>query len=168
MPPYPTLSSILVGLVPALIVGIVTAYVAVRLALSRFRQERWWERKAQAYAELFEALFDVQWYSRRRAEELEEGAHFVGGYMEGLSSRASAAYLLIRKYAAIGPFLFSPATASRLAELEKILDRPAYNEDPLEEVSNTLGAVAAALKDLRTMAHRDLGLPTQVPALSGP
>jgi len=158
-PSYPTLSSILIALGPALVVGIVTAFVTVRLALSRFRQERWWERKAQAYADLFEALFDVQWHARRRIEEIEEGSQFVEGYMQRLADRASTGYSEIRKYAAIGPFLFSSETASRLAQLEKSLDRPSHDADPHDEWSETLDAVTAALRDLRTMAHRDLRLP---------
>jgi len=144
-----------------LVVGLVTAFVTVRLTLGRFREERWWERKAQAYADLFQALFDVQWHAKRHLEEIEEGAHFVEGYMKQLADRASAGYMAIRKYAAIGPFLFSPATATRLAQLEKSLDQRTYNLDPHEEFSETLDAVTAALKDLRTTAHRDLRLPTQ-------
>lgn len=156
----PTLDSILIALAPALVVGVVTALVTVRLALSRFRQERWWERKAQAYADLFEALFNVQWHAKRQIEAIEEGAHFVEGYMEGLSERASAGYLSIRKLAAIGPFLFSAETANRLAALEKSLDRPS-REDPHDEYSDALDAVTAAQGDLRAMAHRDLKLSTK-------
>jgi hypothetical protein len=44
MPPW--LINVLIGLVPAILVAFVTAVTTVFLALRRFRQERWWDRKA--------------------------------------------------------------------------------------------------------------------------
>lgn len=55
----PIMSNLLVPL----LVAVITAWVTVRLSLKKFRTERWWELKAEAYRELFEALYntDVLW-----------------------------------------------------------------------------------------------------------
>jgi ABC-type arginine transport system permease subunit len=39
---------------------IVVALITVRLALGRFRQERWWERKYEAYSEMLTSLHQLR------------------------------------------------------------------------------------------------------------
>jgi hypothetical protein len=41
------LVTILIGLVPAILVAVVTSVITVTLALRRFRQERWWEKNTR-------------------------------------------------------------------------------------------------------------------------
>src|SRR5205823_5627586 len=96
-----------------------------------------------------------------RIEEIEEGTTFVEGYMADLARRSSAGYAEIRKYAAIGGFLFSSQVADQLSQLEQALDAPTHHLDPFEDTSGTLDAVTSVLKDLRPMAHRDLSLPAR-------
>lgn len=140
-------------------VGVVTALFSVHLALRRFRTERWWERKAQAYADVISALFDVQRYCRLEVERIEEGTQFAEDYVEDINARSNAGFAEIRKAAALGTFVFGPKTASRLEQLEEQLDDPHYNEDVLETMVATLGAVTSALKDLKRLSKKDLSLP---------
>jgi len=42
------------------ITGIIAAYFTTRITLSRFYNEKWWERKNQAYTELVNNLFKMQ------------------------------------------------------------------------------------------------------------
>src|SRR5438477_13173117 len=57
------LTNILIGLVPAILVAIVTSVTTVFLALRRFRQERWWDKKEAMYAELLETLHGLKRYT---------------------------------------------------------------------------------------------------------
>ena len=139
--------------------GIVTALLAVHLALRRFRTERWWERQAQAYADLISALFDVQRYCRLEVRRVEQGGQFADDYGKDLNARANAGFAEIRKAAALGTFVFGPDTARRLEQLEQQLDDPHYNEDFYEEVTAHLHAVTGALKDLKLLSKKDLSLP---------
>jgi hypothetical protein len=59
------LTTVLSSLLPSLIVGICTAIFSVRLALRRFHAERWWERKAEAYSQIEEALYSDYGVLRR-------------------------------------------------------------------------------------------------------
>jgi hypothetical protein len=106
-------------ILPSLIGGVVTAAVSVRLALKRFRSERWWERKAQAYSDLLLSLFHVQIHAKRRLEEVVEGVAFDESYIATLSARAANGFAEIRKAAALGSFLFSTEVSQRLLRLEQ-------------------------------------------------
>src|SRR6266536_1374619 len=53
----------LAAILPGLVIAVVTAIITVRLALRRFYSERWWERKAQAYSDILEALYISQAYA---------------------------------------------------------------------------------------------------------
>src|SRR5438094_5124193 len=61
-----------------LFIAAVTSILTVRLALWRFHSEKWWERKAELYSRLMEALFDMHSYNRQWLEDYEEGV-FGGG-----------------------------------------------------------------------------------------
>jgi hypothetical protein len=145
-------------ILPSLIGGVVTAAVSVRLALKRFRSERWWERKAQAYSDLLLSLFHIQIHAKRSLEEVVDGVTLDESYMATLSKRAADGFAEIRKAAALGRFLFSTEVSERLLRLEQALDSPGHNLAPHEEIEDLYGVVTSALTDLRPMALRDLEL----------
>ena len=51
--------------------------------LLRFSGQRWWELKAHRYTELFDALFDVEPYTKRRIQEATGEGRFDEEYMKG-------------------------------------------------------------------------------------
>ena len=50
-----------------LFVAVVTSVVTVRLSIKRFRSERWWERKVEAYTDLLSSLSDSKRYANLQA-----------------------------------------------------------------------------------------------------
>jgi hypothetical protein len=50
-----------------LLIAIVTSFLTVRLAVWRFHSEKWWEKKAEIYAKLLEALFDMHLFQENNA-----------------------------------------------------------------------------------------------------
>jgi hypothetical protein len=98
-------TSILSGVVTA----IVTAFVSVRLALRRFRSERLWDRKFQAYSDLFQALFHVKAYGTRALHRIETGGTLSDERMKELGARSAAGYDEIRKAVVVGTFTFGYA-----------------------------------------------------------
>ena len=67
------MTTFLTSLAVGVMVAIVSAYVTVRLALSRFRAEQWWTRKADAYASILEALHYSKDCDVQYMREFEEG-----------------------------------------------------------------------------------------------
>lgn len=148
----------LLSFLGAVVGSIITLAVSVPFALRRFREERWWERKVEAYVGLFTALFDVQRSLRQRVREVEEAFTTPETFAKELGAKASLGYTEIRRAATIGTFLFSEETADRLASLMEVLDDPNYNLDFHEEDLTNLRAVTTAMADLKPLARKDLAL----------
>ena len=53
-------ANLLTGVVIAIVSAVVSAIVTVFLAFRRFRRERWWERKADAYSSAIKAFHDLE------------------------------------------------------------------------------------------------------------
>jgi hypothetical protein len=60
----PWLINLLTGLVSAILVAVTTVFLALR----RFRQERWWEKKHAMYADLLETLHGLKRYTESYIE----------------------------------------------------------------------------------------------------
>jgi len=144
--------------VSALALAVLSALVSVQLALRRFRAERWWERKAEAYSALLIALFDVQRSLDYEIRRIEEGAQLSESYLKDLKDRSRAGYTEIRKAGVIGTFLFGAEAATRINQLVDSLDTPKHGLDFYEEVGEDFDAVRSALVDLKQIAKRDLAV----------
>jgi len=138
--------------------GLVTALLAVNLALGRFRKERWWDRKERAYSELFGALYHVKSYATSAMERFEGGggSDVNDDRMEELAARSAAAHDEIRRAVAMGNFVVSAKAAALLEELGKALDDPHYDKDIYEIAASDLKTVEAAINGLRVIAKLDL------------
>lgn len=147
-----------VDVVVPLAVAVLTALVSVQLALRRFRAERWWERKAEAYTSILGALFDVQRSLRAETARIEEGREISQAYRDSLTEQARHGYSEIRLASVLGTFLFSAEAAARLATLVDEIDEQGYSLDPLERLFAELRSANGALEDLKTLAKDDLSV----------
>jgi hypothetical protein len=145
-------------LVTTVVAGSLTALVSVWLARHRFRSDKWWERKAAVYSELFEGLFHVQTYNEHLLQEVEEGARFSEDRLKELAGRSRAGREGVRRAAVLGTFVLSSRAADRLTALVTALDDPKHNLDLAERIAADLDIVVGAISDLRTIAKRDLAL----------
>jgi len=137
-------------LLSSLLVAIVTAIVTVRLSLGRFRTERWWERKADAYSRIVGALSD----SIRFCDA--EAKNFIG---EGAASpelgqRYSDAWHKLERATAIGAYIISDDAASTLDRLARREKNP--GTDHYSFLMGESKAYSAALTEIRREAKRDL------------
>lgn len=58
------------------VIGLIAGFFAVRMSLTKFRSQQWWERKANAYTNIIEAL-----------GELRQTIANLGGVLESSASR---------------------------------------------------------------------------------
>jgi hypothetical protein len=142
---------------PALAAAL-TAFVGAALAPMRTRSEKWFDRKAALYAELFEALESMaeQWEREWSAvtnptcKNLDSsGRALVDAYEKGRRD--------IRKALRIGGFTISAESVAILAEFmeESERYRPA---DWAEYVDGNMELVSVVTKRLTRSAQRDLRL----------
>ena len=114
---------IFIGIVPALIVSVLTAYVTVRLSLKQFHSQKWWELKSEAYSRIIEHLSYLQYYFGEWFDATTGDKNLSNKSKEELSTGYRQARESIERAAAIGAYIVSADTATALEELMRELNR---------------------------------------------
>jgi len=91
----------------AIVVAFLSSWITVQLSLSRFRTERWWEKKADTYTKIIEALHNSKALLEAELGSLEDGADMADDRHKELKKRAHVAYDEIIKARDVGEFLLS-------------------------------------------------------------
>src|SRR6266540_2058674 len=86
-----SLPELLQSLIPGIIIAVATAIVTVKLSLRQFRSERWWERKAEVYSRILEALYHLERYSEAMLRESEGSARYSDARRERMEEAYDAA-----------------------------------------------------------------------------
>jgi hypothetical protein len=169
-------SNLLTTILTGLLIATLTSIVTVRLALWRFHSEKWWERKAELYSRLMEALFDMHSYNRQFMEDYhlppgEESAVFEEKrkkHLGDLWSRYEKAEDEVRKIVVIGSFIVSDPVANDLLMLNKA-NAAAMAElsdsDPYDVADKCLKATEDCLANVREHAKNDLGITRKLPPI---
>ena len=150
----------LIGTAPASVVAMVTttlsAWVAVPFALRRFRKERRWERRAEAYERVLtglahlKAYLDVKWDEEMMDKKVSAEAE------RDLQRRAAEARKEVSLAVDLGGFLLSGEARKRLRTFQKE-DGEASNESSwFEYLDSRLAATASCLDELTEIAACDL------------
>lgn len=151
-----TVLSLLVGIV----IAAFTSWITVRFALKQFYSQKWWERKADAYSSIIEALYRVKHNIEERlwADSLE--LEITEDNKKRLDANASKGYDEIYKAESIGAFVISEESSLALTRLRQQLEKDdvdwATGNEP--DRSKTLSAVIKCLEDIRRNAKRDLNI----------
>lgn len=145
-----------IQMVIGLLIAVVTALVTARAAVARHRSERWWDRKADAYAQLLEALFDAYKYEKRLLEELETGEDFNASDKQTYLERARRAWREIEKFTALGAFTISAKVADLLGKMKAHSEQDVDMENLFDVVSASVDAYDKYIEPIRDAAIRDL------------
>jgi hypothetical protein len=141
---------------PAFLVGVFTAVVSVRLALRRFHAERWWERKADAYSRIVEALHSTMEYCLAHAAADEAGKFVIEGREKQLDEDYDRAFRELRKATHVGAYIISDEAADVLATLEKRPRLDLKDYALFEIYQADYEANKKALVEIKRIAKRDL------------
>ncbi len=106
-------TTLLTAVIPSLIVGVCTAIISVRLSLRRFHAERWWERKAEAYSRIVEALHNAMEYCSAMSNESLTGVEVSDDRKKQLDEAFSGAARELRKATGVGAYIISDEVAAR-------------------------------------------------------
>lgn len=127
----------------ALVAGIF-GLLAVWLGLRRYRTERWWERKAAAYAAIIEALHTIEDTYDERIQALKKSVTLPIERIEKLRVAERDAHAEIRKYANQEGFLITKKAAEQLDDLSSFLGTEKPTNDTVDKYYNDR-AIAAML-----------------------
>jgi hypothetical protein len=135
--------------------GVIAAVVSLYTArFRRFAQERWWERKADAYARIVEALTALVYYYDIQSE-VAVGRKLSDERHTELEKQWRDADLELRRATAAGVFLISSDAENALATMWREQERH-KSADWLKEVEADHATTRACLKAVTTAAQRDL------------
>lgn len=147
------------------VVAVVSAIVTATLALRRFKGEKWWERKAAAYADTIEALHQLKRSLQEELDCLNEGAQpTIDGLLPYLKERFATQLDSVHRAADTAPFLLSKAATSELNNfLVEFARAEADNSDPISpewdaKAKDALLATDRCLQQMISHGRGDLGI----------
>jgi len=140
------------NLITSLIISVVTAVLTVQLSLRRFQAERWWDRKADAYSRIIEAMHHVVAYVSALRDDWSHEKEYSDEYKAALAERCTKAFQELRIATGIGAYVISEEVSKILIELEA---RPEHN-NPWDSIEADAEDYSKALAKVRELAKRDL------------
>src|SRR3984893_13906661 len=99
------------SLLTPLLVAVVTAVLTVQLSFRRFQAERWWDRKAEAYSKIIEALHHAVAYTSMSYSDWVENVEHTEEYKERLGESYSKALKEIEIATGVGAYIISDEAA---------------------------------------------------------
>jgi len=128
---------------------------AVWLGLRRFKTERWWERKAAAYAAVIESLHMIEDVETERLTAIEKSVELPLERVDKIRLQSVQARADVRKYANLGGFVISEHAAKILNDLTQFLAQTP--KDNLYEYHDARAvSVAKAIAAVKLDAKADL------------
>lgn len=141
----------------AVVVGPLSAWITVKLSLRRFRAEKWWEMRVEAYRRVIEALHDATKYPEAHFDAAVEGYKISDKGKEELRFIARKASIEILRATETGALLLSSRALCRLRKYqEERMEVGHSGVDIASQYDLHLGAINTCLNDLIDIARRDL------------
>ena len=153
--------SLLVGSLLSVTAGAIGTVFTTSLALKRFYRERWWERKAEAYSRIIEALHHAAHCLSEWSDEDLTCQKFSDEKKKQLSDDFQAARNELEKATGVGAYIISKESAKVLAELAVAITQSSakFEHGPSFEMYDADSKLyREALEKMRTLAKRDLGV----------
>ena len=134
------------------------AFLAAYLAGKRFRDEKWWERKATAYSELVGALHQMKWPSsehmdakleNRKISDIEAGMHW---------EQFKEARREVWRIADASFFLVSPKVLKAVQKMEDDLSKATNSRTWFEQLDEQYAAIQMCLDTVKTLGREELGI----------
>ena len=143
-------------IVVAAITAIIASYFTSRLALRRFYSEKSWEKKAEAYAAIFESLH----YMKRAYAEDIDAAMKERDVPEDRQKESEKKYREARDEIAkridIGNFILSDEAVAELFDFQRALARASDTNSWTVYIGDSYDAINSTLKRMRGIAKDDL------------
>jgi hypothetical protein len=143
-------------LISGLVSGIVVAVVNARLSETSFVSQRWWERRADAYAGILKCLADIR-------VALND---FVDAHQESISAESLQLFLDRSNTAALslsvvvnqGTFLLSADALTLLHRLQRSMNDVEAGSESLQGFRRLAHLLHDGVEGIAKVAHKDIGV----------
>lgn len=145
-----------VSILASIPVGLLTAWVTVKLALRRFQSEKWFERRLEAYTRIIDALHHMKQVSERQLRAEELGIEIPSDAEKQLIELYQSSLADLRRITDMGALVFSPEAIVVLEQLNSDLEASTRESSWWEHLDAEAAAVNKCLRDIRQIAKNDL------------
>lgn len=156
------MTDVLLKIGGSLAVAVLTSWLTVHMTLKRFRSEKWWGKRSEAYSQIMEALHHIREHADNERAAEQRGATLAAELAKKLRSNVEKATAEIRLRRDIGSFLISEdavaALNALLEDLNAALQAGLAGRDA-EYYEGRISAADRALENLRRIAREHLQLP---------
>lgn len=139
-----------------LIVAIIVAVLTVQLSIHRFRKEKWWEKRVEAYSRIVEALHDTKAFSVVHLDAEERAIDIPADKKQALIKRWKTANDAILKAIDVGAFLLSNTALERLQKYQKEEQKAQKEQGWYSMLDASWSAADSCLKDLIKLPKKTL------------
>ena len=144
------------AMLAAIVIAAVSSWITVQLSLRRFRAEKWWEMRVDAYKRLIEAFYDSKAFPETHLEADYEGRQIPEETDKELRARSRDAALEIARAADLAGFLLGDEARTRLKRHKKEEAEASDTTSWQMYLHGDWNATNARLQDLMEIARRDL------------
>lgn len=134
------------------------AFLAAHLAMKKFRSEKWWEKKATAYAELVEALHTMKWPASEHLDAEIESRKISEEESKRMWEEFKVARRNIWKIADSSTFLVSEEVTKVVQDMERDLSSARDAQSWFEHLDEQYAAVNKCLSRIKEIGRADLGI----------
>ncbi len=137
-------------------IAIVTSWVTVYFSLQRFRDEKWWEKKAETYSSLLSALHDSKSFAEVNLESEKHHKELTKLQDSELRIKSREAEAKIYKEMDVGAFYLSNKAVDRLDMYKKQISSAASINSWTQYLLDDLEATNSCICDIIEIAREDL------------
>lgn len=148
-----TLVAALLAFVASIIATFVAAYNG---RFAKFARQKWWEKQAEVYARIVEALAGMVYYHEEHLTAYEEGRNIPAQLKAETDQHWQRSYAELKKASAVGAFLISEDGEAALRKMWKEKDKPIDPQDWYGQLEQDYKAARDCLKSMVDCAKRDL------------
>ncbi|MDQ0250959.1 hypothetical protein J2W22_003023 [Sphingomonas kyeonggiensis] len=137
--------------------ALLVAWLAVRWALRRYKLEKSWEKRLQAFTDIVLALGQMQSVQLSWLEEHEGAFSWAPEHKSDLSRRYQSAKIKLEESRAMAALILPDSTGECIRSLFAALERIPEDCPPAELYSRSLDHIDEAMRDILRQGQRALG-----------
>ena len=133
-----------------------SSWITVHLSMKRFRTEKWWEKRAEAYSNLIGAIHDAKAFAEENLEAMQRGRELSEEEDKELRHKSKVAESEIYRAMDVGAFYLSEQALDSLRTYKKESSEAGKDHDWTLYLVEDLEATNKCLKSMIEIARDDL------------
>jgi len=142
----------IISLCGALLAALLAAYLAMR----RFREEKWWQRKSEIYSELINELHELKYPKVRFFDSLVEGIKIDDDEAHELIRRQKDSQNKALQVAERSSFVLNESVLLEVRNMDKCINRAKNLESAIEQYQEEIHAIDECISRVMAIGRKDL------------